>query len=274
MTEDESSADEAADSDKRGEYGADVDAVPEEPSEQITDVGDGETDRRVKRRRVVAWTAAALTVVVVAGLLVVMRSGGFASERSGVGGPVTGADSVGGVSPSVTIIDSAQRQPALELSGETLSGQRWSLVDQRGYVVVLNVWASWCAPCRAEAPILSEVARRRAPDGVRFVGINIRDNDAAARAFEARYGITYPSLVDPNGQLLLQLRDVPPSVMPSTLVVDSQGRIAGRIIGVVTFATLNQIIDAAIGVSASGSPAANRVLASESGSRAGAGRLR
>ena len=74
------------------------------------------------------------------------------------------------------------------------------------------------------------------------MGINIRDNITSALAFERRFGITYPSVSDPAGTLLLQIRDLPATAIPSTMVVDAQGREAGRIIGRVTFAQLTQLI--------------------------------
>lgn len=147
-----------------------------------------------------------------------------------------------GLDLGVTVIPVAQRTSLPPLRGTTLTGASWSLADERGHVVVLNVWASWCVPCRAEAPILAAVAARTAKAGVHFVGINIRDNTTAALAFERRFGITYPSLSDPAGELLLQIRDLPATAIPSTMVVDEQGREAGRIIGRVNFAQLTHLI--------------------------------
>lgn len=197
---------------------------------------------RLPPRRAIAWATLAVIVIAVTALFVLRPAG------------VAGTTSAGDVTPGMTIIPEGQRAMTAEVSGQTLTGDRWSLSDQRGHVVVLNVWASWCAPCRDEAPVLAGVARSRAVDGVRFAGIDIRDRDDAARAFEARYGITYPSLVDRDVRILLQLRDLPPSVIPSTLVVDARGRVAGWIIGRVTSTALNLVIDAAIGPAASGAP--------------------
>jgi thiol-disulfide isomerase/thioredoxin len=138
----------------------------------------------------------------------------------------------------ITMVAPAHRQDPVAVSGETLEGTRLDLATLRGKPVVLNVWGSWCAPCRTEAPVLEAAKRRLTPDRASFVGIDTRDDDAAqALAFQRRYQISYPSLVD-DGALLLALRGaVPPSSIPSTLVLDGQGRIAARISGPVPSVT-------------------------------------
>lgn len=127
--------------------------------------------------------------------------------------------------------------------GRTLTGTTMSLSDLRGHVVVLNVWGSWCAPCRAEGPVLASISRETASQGVRFVGIDVRDNPAAGQAFERNYGITYPSFDDENGLVLAQFTGIIPiSAVPSTLVVDPQGFIRGRVVGRVDGTTLRGLI--------------------------------
>ncbi|MFE9650385.1 TlpA family protein disulfide reductase [Streptomyces sp. NPDC006365] len=129
------------------------------------------------------------------------------------------------------------------LSGETIIGDQLDLADLRGNVIVLNVWGSWCAPCRAEAPDLKKVSEETRDVGVRFVGINTRDNDAAATAFERNYGITYPSFRDPDGKLLLGFNGrIPLSAVPSSVIIDRDGRIAARIIGRTTYTTLSELV--------------------------------
>ncbi|MCB9411870.1 MAG: TlpA family protein disulfide reductase [Actinobacteria bacterium] len=145
---------------------------------------------------------------------------------------------------STVVLDAAERSLAPEISGKTLDGGTWSSADALGDVTVLNVWASWCAPCRAEAPALQRSYESHLDQGVQFVGINTRDTDAAANAFVARYGITYPNLVDPDGQVQLQLRDsLPPQSIPSTLFLDKQGRVAARVLGEIDPTRLDGIID-------------------------------
>ena len=127
------------------------------------------------------------------------------------------------------------RKPAPALSGPTTDGESFDLAAARGKVVLLNVWASWCSPCRKETPALVSRSKALAPKGAVFVGINTRDEDANATAFEKRYGVPYPSLRDPDGELLAQFRGtVPLSAVPSTVVVDRAGRIAAVALGPVT----------------------------------------
>ncbi len=144
---------------------------------------------------------------------------------------------------ALTQYPAGKRPEAPMLSGETINGDRLDLADLRGKVIVLNVWGSWCAPCRAEAPDLKKASEETYDLGVRFVGINTRDNDAAARAFERNYGITYPSFRDPDGKLLLRFDGrIPLSAVPSTVLVDRDGRIAARIIGRTTYTTLSELV--------------------------------
>lgn len=145
---------------------------------------------------------------------------------------------------STVVLPEAERQPAPVISGTTLDGGQWSTADAAGDVVVLNVWASWCAPCRAEAPALAASSAAHADDPVAFVGLNTRDSEASARAFVQRYGITYPNLVDTDGTIQLGLRDtLPPQAIPSTVFLDSQGRVAARVLGEVDQIRLDGIID-------------------------------
>lgn len=105
--------------------------------------------------------------------------------------------------------------------GSTLSTARWE-----GQVVVLNVWGSWCAPCRRETPDLDAVARRTGALGVQFLGINVRDDRGAAADFLRDRSVVYPSLFDPPGRSLLALRGFPRNVVPSTIVLDRAHRVA------------------------------------------------
>jgi peroxiredoxin len=135
------------------------------------------------------------------------------------------------------------RPAAPAVSGTTLSGSKLSLSAYRGKVVVLNFWGSWCAPCIAEAQTLAALSGRYASRGVRFVGVDIRDSPANAEAFMHTHGITYPSLNDPGDQIALTFRAaVPPAGIPTTLVIDPSGHIAGRIIGEATYPALNSML--------------------------------
>ncbi|MER5862403.1 TlpA disulfide reductase family protein [Kitasatospora sp. NPDC002040] len=127
----------------------------------------------------------------------------------------------------------ASRQEAPAISGTTLRGDKQALADYRGKVVVLNVWGSWCNPCRAEAKGLQEVWTKLKTQGqdIQFLGINTRDPDANnAIRFEDSFGIDYPSLYDPDGTQILKFPkgSLNPQSIPSTIVVDRQGRLAAR----------------------------------------------
>ena len=131
-----------------------------------------------------------------------------------------------------------------EVQGRTIDGGSLSLADLRGNVLVLNVWGSWCGPCRAEAPDLAEISAETMDQGVRFIGIDVRDNPAAARAFEREFGITYPSFDDQDGQVLASFAGVVPvSAVPSTIVVDQSGVIRASIVGKTDTRTLRGLID-------------------------------
>jgi thiol-disulfide isomerase/thioredoxin len=156
---------------------------------------------------------------------------------------------------SFTLVAQSKRQQPIALAGDTLDGERLDVAGLRGRPVVLNVWGSWCGPCKTEAPELEAASKQLSRVGVRMIGINTKDNVAQAKAHERTYGVTYPSLVD-TGALLLALRGaVPPDAIPSTLVLDAQGRIAARISGAVTRATLLDVFTDATGVRVPEGPA-------------------
>lgn len=121
------------------------------------------------------------------------------------------------------------RQQLPPLSGDSLMepGTELALSDFVGKVVVLNIWGAWCPPCRVEAPQLQRVYDEREADGVVVLGIDVRDPDRTApQDFVRDTGLTYPSIYDPPGRSLLALKGYPRSVVPSTIVLDSQHRVA------------------------------------------------
>lgn len=146
---------------------------------------------------------------------------------------------------TLTVVPTAERETAPEEFGGPLldGGEDFTLADAAGDVVVINVWASWCPPCRQEAPDLQEVSVELADSGVQFVGVNTKDTDLQAQQFEDEFGVTYPSVVDPNGEALLAFRDtLPPKSIPSTLVIDREGRLAALALGAISGATLRDIV--------------------------------
>lgn len=162
----------------------------------------------------------------------------------GGGTAPTGAAAADAAAPAV--IGAADRVAMPDPSGDTVSGGHDSLARYKGDVVVLNIWSSTCAPCRAEAAGLAQAARAEYPRGVRFLGIDTRDQSrAAAAAFEKRYGVTYPSFYDPPGRLILSFPrgSVNPQSYPATVVVDRGGRIAARALRPVGEEDLHAMID-------------------------------
>jgi thiol-disulfide isomerase/thioredoxin len=191
----------------------------------------------VSPRRRVAPLLAALTVGAVAAAGAVT---GCSSDvgSSGDQGYVAGK----GIITSLAVAD--RRRPG-PVSGTTLDGKRVSLADYAGKVVVLNVWGSWCSPCRAEAPMLAAAARDLRSRDVVFLGIDSRDpSRAAARAFLRRFDVPYPSLYDQRGSTLLAFRGtLTPNSVPSTVVIDTRGRVAASVLGEVTRTTLYDLVD-------------------------------
>jgi len=165
--------------------------------------------------------------------------------------PAVGSGFVAG-DGSLVVIDPAQRQLAPEITGATLDGKPFSLATLRGTIAVLNVWASWCAPCRAEAPVLEKTWLSQQSKGVQFVGLDTRDSDTAALSFIRKFGITYPNVIDRDGALQLRFSGtLPPEAIPSTLVIDAEGKVAARALGKVSESTLLGMIEAARKTSAS-----------------------
>lgn len=142
-----------------------------------------------------------------------------------------------------------QRPEAPAVSGTTVAGVHLSLSSYRGDTVVLNFWGSWCAPCRAEAPALASLARQLQPKHVQFLGVDIRDEPDSAQAFMQTFNISYPSLSDPNDQIALAFHStVPPAAIPTTLVIDRDGRIAARIFGAASYEELKSVVDEVAGL--------------------------
>lgn len=149
-------------------------------------------------------------------------------------------------SGAVTMIARSERGEPISLEGPLLgSSDRLDLASLRGKVVLINIWGSWCAPCRKEAPELESAWKRFKGKNVQFLGLNTRDDAAgAAEAFERRYNISYPSLRDPDGMLQLGFRQtLPPRAIPSTIILDREGRVAARIVGATTMRTFVALVE-------------------------------
>ncbi|MFJ7076293.1 TlpA family protein disulfide reductase [Streptomyces sp. NPDC098781] len=166
----------------------------------------------------------AVTSAAVAALGLSACSSGGTSGGGGDTNFVAGGD-------GVDTVATGKRAAAPELSGETIDGKQLSTADYKGKVLVINVWGSWCPPCRAEAKNFQTVYEDVKGQGVEFVGINTRDTSTTpAKAFEKEYGVTFPSLYDPTGKQMLRFGKgtLNPQAIPSTLVIDRDGKIAAR----------------------------------------------
>ncbi len=141
-----------------------------------------------------------------------------------------------------TVIDPDDRVRLDGISGVTSDGEEIALADFAGRVVVLNGWATWCEPCREEMPTLVVADESFDDTLVGFLGVNISDDLQAAADFAMEFGVSYPSIVDEDGAIWATIPDIPPSALPSTVIVDKKGRVAVRIIGKVDEATLPGLI--------------------------------
>ena len=146
-------------------------------------------------------------------------------------------DATGG---AIVQVDQADRRGPVDIAGSTLQGDELDLADLRGEVVVLNVWGSWCVPCRTEAPRLQEASETIAAE---FVGLSFEDLPDNARAFEDQLGITYPTIADDAGQVLA-LGRYAPTAAPTTYVLDRLGRVAAVLTGEVkSLTTLEDLVE-------------------------------
>lgn len=139
---------------------------------------------------------------------------------------------------AVTFIQKSDRISAPKISGMTLLGTNYKF--DGGKVAVVNVWASWCSPCRAEEPALSALAKKYTD--VEFIGILTRDNPVNAEAFVRKREIPYPTLIDDS--ILVGFRkSLPANAIPSTVVIDKAGKVAARISGAITVTSLSELIE-------------------------------
>jgi thiol-disulfide isomerase/thioredoxin len=148
-------------------------------------------------------------------------------------------DRIPGVRPGVCPLPVADRQPAPDVALPVLPSDsaiaagvtEQSLADLRGRVVIVNFWASWCGPCRIEQPDLNDAFALLPPDEVVFLGVNIEDTEANALAHLAEYGVPYLSLFDPVNELAGRFSGIGARTIPTTILLDVEGRVAARLLG-------------------------------------------
>ncbi len=159
------------------------------------------------------------------------------ANRTGTNGYVSGDG-------TINVIDPADRKAAPTLSGRKLGGGTLDTADYAGQTVVINVWGAWCGECRVEAADLVEASKQLAGSDVAFVGLDTRDRDSLALSYVRRFDVPYPSLVDQDSKLLLEFYDVvSPNAIPSTLVIDADGKLAAVINGPTTKSTLVDLVE-------------------------------
>ncbi len=137
-----------------------------------------------------------------------------------------------------------KRKGPVELAGADFTGQRQDTAQWRGDVVVLNTWYASCPPCRAEAPDLAAVANDYAARGVHVLGVNSTDEAGAALAFMEKFAIPFPSIADSDGSAVAALQGVVPvNAVPTTVVLDRDGKVAARVLGLIEESTLRAVLD-------------------------------
>jgi thiol-disulfide isomerase/thioredoxin len=170
--------------------------------------------------------------------LILVAVGALVLTGCGNGGSSVAQESYISGNGAVTFISANDRQMAPKLSGDTLYGTKFDFAGNK--LAVVNVWASWCSPCRAEIPTLNSLSQKY--KDVQFMGILTRDNLANAEVFARQLAVPYPNFIDDS--LLLGFRNtLPANAIPTTVVIDKQGRVAARISGAVTVGGLSNLIE-------------------------------
>jgi len=175
------------------------------------------------RRSAAILAGVAAVVAAVAGVALAGGGGDQAPQAS--------PGQVQAVAPNVVLVPEDERVPLPAFTGETFDGTSLDLAALPK-PLVLNFWASWCGPCRAEQEGLELASRRLAGRGVRLVGVNVRDDRGAATSYLEEFGVSYPSVFDRPAVLAARLGRFAPDFPPYTLVVDGKGRVAARVFGV------------------------------------------
>lgn len=210
---------------------------------QLTKTEGGHTEpdagepKHTSRRRLLGWAALIAVVALVLGFaaLQLSRTGRSPSRLASAYGFTIGDSPVGAERLS---------RPAPRLRGEALDGGFLDLSSYRGNIVVINLWASWCGPCRAEQPELQRLWNQYRDRGVQFLGLNVRDTRAAAKAFREEFHVSYPSFFDPSAALTYRLGV---EVLPTTFIINPDGRIVVRFSGRVDGRLLDRTVEDLLG---------------------------
>ncbi len=158
---------------------------------------------------------------------------------------ISGGSEVGYISGNGTanFLKIDQRVKAPDLASVDFEGKQINLNNYKNKVVVINVWGSWCSPCRKEATELEEMYKKNFDQGVEFIGINIRDSKVSATKYIKNFGITYPNIYDRDGKLILGFKNsLPANSIPTTVLIDKNGKVAARQLGPIDRALLQGFI--------------------------------
>lgn len=194
---------------------------------------------RHSKRLTRAWARRGLLATVAVALLVsgLVLSSLLPGGRGAEGEQVTGARPGIEILPADRrVLAPTERRPLLTRPGEL------GLGDLRGRVVLVNFWASWCGPCRAEQPELNAAHVQWAGEDVVFLGVDIQDTDANGRAHWREFAVPYDSIVDPDSSYAAQFGGVGPNAVPTTIFIDRQGRVASRVFGKTNSAEVGAVL--------------------------------
>jgi thiol-disulfide isomerase/thioredoxin len=145
--------------------------------------------------------------------------------------------------PDITAAKSYGGGELINFTLPELDGKNHSLEEWRGRIIVLNFWATWCPPCREEIPLLIELQKKRAAEGLQVVSVAI-DNETAVRPYSQSAGINYPVLLGDDAGLDLVARyGNSMGALPFTVVIDRNGAITGRKLGAFTRNELDGFVD-------------------------------
>lgn len=163
-----------------------------------------------------------------------------------------GARAAGGGAPGIfmsgQIVKTAFRE-APDFTLDLFLGEQLRLADLRGKPVLINFWASWCPPCREEAPLLERTWREYRDKGVVFVGVDIWDSEEDARKFLKEFDITYPNGPDPRGEISI---DYGLTGIPETYFIDREGQVVRKWIGPFTEEALQAFLDEIVAPASTG----------------------
>jgi peroxiredoxin len=180
----------------------------------------------------------ALTALVAAALVLAGCSGKDAVDQTGGGTfKFHGATALGQLYPK------ADRKPASDFKVQLLDGGTMNLSSTKGKIVVLNYWATWCAPCKTELPQFDLLYRKLKSRGVHFVGIDTKDEKGSAQSFVKNYDISFPIAYDEPGETAVRLGNLPTVSLPFTVLIDQQGKVAAVYIVRLSYNDLQGAID-------------------------------